>query len=241
MSTALVVFAPGAIISATTLRTVIADVETYINEGIVAADRKTTPWLGPNHVYRPDFFGAPDPHTSLVSGESYFRLKSQDNEKRVFFSSNVNTSSWMQVPGLCATIQVPQSLRAGTWWYRLNLFASFYAYEYGGYGVAGPVVSRCDESQNLAATFGLFSGGLANAGLQGTLRYLYKGSQTSVLNQGAWYTRKQMSMAYASVAVTGSDTVDVGVCVKCEPAGALTTTKIIIVQQGGFLARYFVV
>ncbi len=239
MSLSLVTFGAGAVIDASVMRNRLEAIELYLNEGIVAADRGAA-WLSANHLYRPDFFGAPDPHTSLVSGETYFRTKSQDDAARTFFSANVNTASWMPVPGLCATIQIPQSLRVGATYYRLNIFASFYVYEYGGYGSGTGVDQRCDENENRAASVSLFLGNPSSgAGLDGTLRHVYKGSQTSDYNAGALFPRKQYSMAYSTSLPVAPGTYSLGVACRTLAPGANAVKKHVVFQQGSLMARYF--
>lgn len=236
MSVSITTFASGAVIDATTIRTKISDIETYLNEGMIAADRGSA-WLGANHVYRPDFFGAPDPHTTLTSGESYFRQRSIDDRDRAFTSYYVNTASWLPVPGLNITYQVPETLAQGaSAQYRLMVFASFYVYEYGGNG----------GNYNVAATGGMdedtWKAGAVSLSHDGTHAYggflnIYNGSVSGNYNAGTFYPRKQYTRCFAFAGSPVAGTHNIGISVYNYVPGA-DEWKHIIFQQGNFTLRY---
>lgn len=233
MSLTLTTFASGAVIDATVLRARQASIEAYLNEGTIAADRGTG-WLGANHVYRPDFYGSPNPRTTLTSGESYFRNRDADVANRVFYSWYLgNTDAWFYVPGLTIPVQIPESLIAGSVYYRLVVQASYYVYEYGGDG-SGTEASRS------ALTGLLLDGTLAGA----TVRPLYSGSSMTA-GAGAFrtftYARKQHSFctAYVGGGLIAPGVHHVGVGVKIDTPST-NDSKFVIFQQGNITARYYI-
>lgn len=239
MSTALATFASGASINAATLRGLAVAVETYINEQTLAADRGTN-WLDANHVYRPDFYGAPDPHTTLVSGESYFRNRPIGDEARAYFSYYGYKSSYLPVPGMGVSFCLPETLNNATRQYRCNIRASWACYEFGG-GDLGSM----DDSTVLSANFALMINGTR---MLQTVRPVYKGSRTgSVLDVTAFYVRKQHSVAF-TVEGTGTGALSVGlnhIALGCAPepesldADSNPNSKLIIVRQGNLMVRYW--
>jgi hypothetical protein len=231
MPITLTTFASGAVIDATVLRDRLQTIEKYVNEQLVAGDRGST-WLDANHVYRADFFGGANPHTTLVSGETYYRQKGPGDAERAFFSWFLNnTTGWVQVPWLNVTFQLPEQLDQGTRDYRVEAFTSFYAYEFGGDD------ADLDLSSDNAATFSLMLDGDELSGIN--RRPLYKGSKTGTQQLVALYPRSQVSMAHA---FTSSDLTpgvhNVGVVVQSNAPGVTTKWKHIIVRQGAFILRY---
>jgi hypothetical protein len=221
----------GTPISATVLRDRLQTVETYLNEQILNSDRADE-WMQANHVYRPDFFGGSNPHTTLTTGESYFRSRPIAEERRAFFSYYLGQGPY-PIPGLNATVQIPEDLTGLNYDYRLVVTASFYCYEYGG------ADGNMDESTYEASQFTLLINGVP-ARSDCLERSLYKGSQTATEQASAFYPRKQISMVWGDVS---APTVDVGVNsigVAVMPGTPLSTEwKHIIVQQGNLIARYF--
>lgn len=226
----------NATVNAATLRSKLMEIQHYVNGEIEASDRGTA-WCTANHIYRPDFYGSPDPHTTMVSGENYFRTRGVDPDDRTFFSFYMGTGPYL-VPGLAATIQVPEDLEQGSVYYRLNVFASFNVYEFGGNDGA------MDESTNLAATIHLGTSTNPTAIRDRTLRPVYKGSQTYVNDYVCIYPRKQHSIQWAFAGnVNGLTTPGVqslGLWVKPFIPGALSppSWKHIIFQQANLIARY---
>lgn len=238
MPVSLTNFATGAVISASTLNTRLQEVELYINEQIAAGDRSAN-WLDSNHVYRPDFYGGSNPHTTLVTGESYFRERSIAAERRTFFSYYLGAGPY-PVPGLNATIQVPEDIVANN--YRLVVAASFYVYEFGGTGNSqdGYGMSESHGAGVRAATLDLLINGTP-ARSSHQVRHIYKGSRTSTLQIGAFYPRKQISMVWGDISAptvsVGCNDVGVGVTLLTPPEDS--RWKHIIFAQGNLVARYF--
>lgn len=225
----------GDPINADTLRGLVLDVEKYVNEAIAATDRGSS-WLTSNHVYRPDFYGAPDPRTTLVSGEIAFRSRGLSDPDRAFFTGFLGTGPF-PIPGLNATVQIPETLDAGTYYYRLVMAASFYVYEWGGND------DDMDEytAANQAATFNVSVNGVIQAGSD--IR-LWKGSKSQAYEDVAYYPRKQASVVWASAGMGADLNVgvnNIGIVVSPQPvafSGGAVIYKHIIVQQGNMLARY---
>ncbi len=234
MSLTLTTFASGAVIDATVLRAKLLATETYLNESILAADRGSQ-WLRPNHVYRPDFFGDPNPHSTFPTGESYFRQKSSGDRDRAFFSYYLGTGIY-PIPGLSVPIQVPETLSQGTNRYRLVVRASLYAYDFGGID-SDPA---CDEVSNLAAAIGLWIPNMSPLIPSYLTHYVHKGSQTDITYSGAFYPRKQISFC-ACIVGNGSFPVGVNnVALTVSPfVSATTVWKHLVVTGGNIMARYW--
>lgn len=237
MPTSLTLIPAGATISATTLRARLLELQHYVNEQVAASDRGNE-WCTANHIYRPDFYGAPNPHTTMVSGENYFRERPVDPDYRTFFSFYMGEGPYL-VPGLTATIQVPETLEQGTYYYRLNVFASFYAYEFGGNDGA------MDEQTNLAATVHLGTTTSPIALRDRTNRPIYKGSQTYEQQNVVIFPRKQHSIQWAfpgnATGLTTPGVQSLGLWVKPFIPGTTSpapTWKHIIFQQANLIARY---
>ncbi len=233
MPVVLATFAAGDPIDATVLRALQAQVETYLNEGLVAGDRASG-WMRANHVYRPDFFGAPNPHTTLTTGESYHRTRGASDDDRAFFSWYAGNGPY-PVPGLCATIQVPETLSQGSVYYRTVISGSFYVYEYGG----DDIDPAMDEMTYVSAYMQLRINE-SIVGTQDTYRRLFKGSLCSgATYKGAFYPRKQHSFVHGRA---GSGTIAPGVnniAVTISPlTAAANEWKFIIFQQGNLVVRY---
>ncbi len=240
MSLALATFAPGAVISAATLRGLVSSVETYINEGTLAADRGTL-WMDANHVYRPDFFGAPDPHTTLVSGESYFRNRPIGDDARAYFAYQMGSVD-IPVPGMGVSFTLPETLANATRQYRCFIRCSFAAYEYGG----GDGVM--DNYTNESAKFRLMINGSA---VPQVVRRIFKGSRTNNQQETAFFPRQQHSIVSVQMGTTqtgATNPISVGlnnICLSCAPAvesldaDSKPNSKIIFVQQGNLTVRYW--
>lgn len=233
MALTLTTFASGATIDATVLRSKLAQIEAYVNEGIIATDRDDA-WMSANHLYRPDFFGGANPHTTLVSGESYFRERPLAEERRAFFSYFLGAGPY-PVPGLNATIQIPEALNPASTRYRLLVAVSFYLYEYGG------ADAYLDEDTSRAASVDLLINGVA-ARSNTMVRYIYKGSITSAGQAVAFFPRKQISMVWgdtsAPVAAVGVN--HIGVAISPINPGAPEYWKHLIFVQGNIVCRYFI-
>jgi len=243
MPTSLTLLTAGDPVDASVLMTRSKAIQRYVNETNVAADRAAT-WCSSNHVYRPDFYGAPNPRTVLTCGCTWFRSVGPSVADQWITSFYLGEGPF-PVPGLFATMQFPESLAqpaSNGVNYRLNVFASFYAFEYGGNSTA--VV---DEYTNQGATFhlGAWSAPSAPSAIRDeTSRRIYKGSFTgTATNYIGYYPRKQHSMAYAFAGntkdISTPGVIHVGVW--CKPLRPATPAdpewKHIFVLQRNFIAR----
>ncbi len=230
MPLTLTTFAANAVISAPLIRDRLSKIQRYIDEEVVATDRGTA-WMNANHVFRPDpTFG----HTTLVSGESYFATRGQTDAERSFFSYQLNTGSFISVPGMSVPLEIVESFAQGTYRYRLQIFASFYAYEFGGADVA----SIMNEDTDKAATFAL---GIDATTFGQTNRDVYKGSDTSASQLVATYPRKQITMFWAENDTTylAPGVHHAGVRVGNYVPGGGQSWKHVVLRQGSLVARYF--
>jgi hypothetical protein len=237
MPVTLTTFASGAVINATTLRERLQQAETYVNEEIEQSDRAEG-WMEANHLYRPDFYGGANPHTTLVTGESYWRTRPLAEERRAFFAAYYGGTGPYRVPGLGATIQIPEALNPSGTRYRLVVCASFYAYEFGG---SDAELSEVGAVRS--ATFNFMINGVM-ARTNSCQRDIFKGSKTLTEQAVPFYPRKQISMVYgdtsAPVAQVGCN--NIGVTVNPVGGGGSigTVVKHIIIVQGSMIARYFI-
>ena len=235
MPLSLTTFASGAVIDATVLRARIAAIEDYVNEGSVAGDRAAG-WVTPTHIYRPDFFGAPNPHSRFSTGESIFRTKTADDRFRYMTSYVADSGSWLPVPGLQGSFALTETLSAGTTYYRLVVHASFYVYELGG---GTYTAYPLDEESRNAADVALSLNGTA---FGSSRQNIYS---SSLMSSGqffsAYYPRKQVGMIHGWAGNVDSLAVGVnhfGVVVQ-NNVPAAEGWKHIIFQQGNLLARYW--
>jgi hypothetical protein len=233
MPVTLTTFGPGAVIDASLMRAKLQQVETYVNEGIITTDRADS-WMKPNHVYRPDFYGLPNMHTTMPSGESYFRSRPVAEERRAFFSYYLGGGPY-PVPGINATVQIPEDLRVSvSIKYRLVCAASFYVYEFGG------ADGYMDESTSQACTFDFYING-ESARSSSMVRKLYKGSRTATVQNVAFYPRKQVSLVWGDTSdpVPAVGINNVGIVVNPIDPGAGEEWKHIVFVQSGLVCRYF--
>lgn len=228
----------GDPVDASVLMTRVRSIQRYVNETNVANDRASQ-WCTSHHIYRPDFYGAPNPRTVFTCGCTWFRQVGASVADQWITSFHLGEGPF-PVPGLFASMHFPESLAQGTVHYRLNVWASFYTYEYGGTDV------DVDENSYQAATFhlGAWAAPAAPSDIRDeTQRRLYKGCQTSTYNQQAFFARKQHSMFYAFAGNT-KDVSTPGVVhagVWCKPIRPATPAnpewKHIFVLQRNFVAR----
>tara|TARA_R100001594_G_scaffold59851_2_gene93861 strand:+ start:127 stop:1146 length:1020 start_codon:yes stop_codon:yes gene_type:complete len=82
-------------------------------------------WVDSEHIFKPEFYGSPDPRMTSVSGSTHFRETNSDLSKSALFLNELTGSTWAPVPGLCSRIKLNfESM--------VYISASFYAYEIGG-------------------------------------------------------------------------------------------------------------
>lgn len=234
MSLTLPTFPANSVINATLMQARVTEVERYINEEMIAADRSTL-WMTSNHVYRPDFFvsgtidagGIVHGRTILTSGESSFAMRSDDSATATYWSyylGDTTGNGLFPVPGLCRTIQIPENIYTNAG-HRTRVFASFYVYEYGGDD------GNIDESAALTAgTLDLLVDGVA----QGINKPIHKGTSTGGTNAQCFYSRKQVSFIHALDLNSGIH--DIGVAIS--PTNTSSDEyKHLIGLQGAIIVR----
>lgn len=222
-------FGAGTVISATTVRTKLAAVETYVNEQIANGD-KSAAWVVPNHIFGSSFRGGSNPHSTLTSGESYYRQRTNDASDRSWWSSYLGqpATGWYRIPGLNATIQVPEDVSANGG-HRVRVFGSVYAYEFGG-------VDGVMEEEG--ATCGAMSIGMLDSLGQAVSDItVCKGSSTSVNQAYAFYPRKQVSFLYDQAVDEGIYTF--GLAISPFTPLSADLTKHCVIVQGNIIARYY--
>jgi hypothetical protein len=168
-------------------------------------------------------------------------------ERRAFFSYYLGEGPYL-VPGLTATIQIPETLKPTfPQEYRLVVTASFYVFEFGGAGDTvgtDPYPLYLDEDTYRAAKIDLLING-EPARSNSMVRWIYKGSITGSGQAVAYYPRKQISLTWGDTAspnaVVGCNSIGVAV-LPTEPTmtpNDLPYWKHIVFQQGNLTARYF--
>lgn len=234
MSTALVPVAANAAINATVLRQFVTDVKFYVNEQMIAADRATN-WLTSNHVYRPDFYVEPNPHTTLVSGEAYFRERPVDSEKALYYSQHLSTDSggaFIPILGMGAPVCIPENISTNGG-HRVRLQASLYVYEYGGDDDPA-ATGMSEDTSKIAGTVDLLRNG-SNVGLS---KPFHKGSITGSTDQYvAFYPRKQITFSYSTALNRGLHSLGLGINPAVSPDPGMF--KHCVVVQGYVNVSYF--
>jgi len=120
--------------SASDLHDKIDTLEDFVNYGIDTSYEiqgpgnpiSTDPWVETNHIWAPDFYGAPAPRTELVSSQVHYRRTLNDiiNEG-AHFSAAHSAKSWQYIPGLTASVKLMRDCI-------VDVTASWFAFEYGG-------------------------------------------------------------------------------------------------------------
>lgn len=234
MSTSLTLITANSNINATVLRTLVDEVRLYVNEEVAAADMGAF-FIKPNHVYRPDFFGGTNPHTTLTSGEVYFRNRADDVARAAYYSHYLGEdsgNSFFPIPGMNATIQVPEDINTNGG-HRVRLHGSFYVYEYGG--------NDGTANAGMAESYTIGSAGVIGMLVDGTqvgaLKPFYKGSIDGTEQYRAYYPRKQVSFLWSAALNEGVHTLGVGINPTQPSTDGLT--KHCIVLQGGLNVPYW--
>jgi hypothetical protein len=223
-------FTAGSVISATTIRTKIKAVESYVN-GEIANGDKSAAWMVPNHVFRSDFYGGSNPHSTLTSGQTYYNTRNKADAERSWWSSYLGQppTTHYPVPGLNRCVQIPEDINTNGG-HRVRVFASFYAYEFGGVdGVMNEEPASCG-----AMSFALLNGGSV---IDNMTFMVCKGSSTSADQSYAFYPRKQVTFLTDIVANEGVYNFGIGIA-PFTPLSA-DLTKHCVVVQGTILARYY--
>lgn len=238
MPISLTTIASGASIDATVLRTRSATIERYVNEQVAAGDR-TTNWLDTVHVFAPDFqYGAgAGPRVIMPGGEVAWSERPSDRAQAALFHWK-NQTGYVPVPGLCRTLHYPEAPTAA---FRVSMYATFYAFEYGGAGAA-PILGR-DETDDVAR----FSFFLDGTQASGSTRKIMAASETSSAvsepYSGQIYARKQVSMFHVESGGTFTAPGVHHIEVRCLPiatpaAPSDNDWKHIFVVQGRLLVRH---
>ena len=82
-------------------------------------------WVDSQHIFKPEFYGSPDPRMTAVSGATHFRETNSNLSEHALFNYELTGSTYAPVPGLCARIKLKHDST-------VYINASFYAYEIGG-------------------------------------------------------------------------------------------------------------
>jgi len=231
MSLVLTTFGASDPIDATELRSRNESVRRYVGEGIVAADRAAS-WMTATHVYKPDFFIGAHQRSRKVSGESVYRSRGRDTSNIATFSyylgTAAGTAGLFKVPSLNATLVIPEDISTNGG-HRVRVFASFYAWEFGG--TDNNATGAMLEDAIVGAYFNLSSNGSYN--LRETP--IYKGSQTDLQQRVALYPRKQV------VCIEGFDLnagiYDIGISIRPVDPGS-DLCKHVFVLQGNLVIRW---
>jgi hypothetical protein len=153
-------FSDGNTVVASQVGTVIGDIENFVNVGIGTGELRSATFLRTHHIFKPDFYGAPAPRHRFETAETHYRLSGLDRTDRVTFHPDLAVDTQIPIPGMCATIKVPQECRC-------SIYANCYVYEAGG-NADGNLESSDQEIAQIA----LFLGTTQQAG---TVRRLYPG------------------------------------------------------------------
>jgi hypothetical protein len=238
MPISLTTLAPGAPTSAVALRDLTTQIETYVNEQTVAADR-TTAWLQSVHVFRPDFqYALASREVPMPGGHIFWNTRNSGRTTAQLFSYYQGSDA-ISIPGLSRTIQIPEGIGAD---YAVLVRASFVAYEYGGRANAAGGANPGDSDYGIAsrcATFALQVND--DSPINATARPLYTASDMDIAIPyiSRFLARKQHTILYAIDGTTlgGAGLHDIKIV--CEPvtpsSGELW--KHILVTQGCMIAR----
>jgi hypothetical protein len=222
----------GTDITAAAVEDYIAKIERYLNEGVASGDLDTAAWVDSVHIFKPEFYGAPYPRTKLVSGMAHYYRKTDSIYTAAAFHYNLGRESYVHVPGLQATLKIPDNST------RVNVTASFAAFEWGG-------SDTVDEGSTLSpasvvANFYLYQD---ETQLGHTGRRIYPSGATPTTDEetvlGALVARKQVCMSDSLSFNAGTRTCGVRVGVQFPTiSGALVDWKHVFVLQRNFVVDY---
>lgn len=99
-------------------------------------------WVDSEKIFKPEFYGSPDPRMNAVSGCTHFRETNSDLSNNAVLLHELSGSTYTPVPGLCTRIKLPYDAM-------VYINTSFYAYEIGGIAQA---VSRSMMVNDEAST-----------------------------------------------------------------------------------------
>lgn len=180
-------FTDGTEIESAGIRSKFNSIEEYLNGGIVQGDLANSRWVGPQKIYKPDFYGSPAPRMEAQSGDTHYRHVGDSRSERAVFHGDLDVKTYRGIPGLCATVKNPytQTLRA-------DIVANFFVWEDGGFNA----FSTNPPFAKVAARFAIFVDGSV---VPGTERRMYNSVRSET--DARLYARQQIG-TIASVSLS---------------------------------------
>jgi len=156
MALSLTGFTADTSITAASLISRVADLEDYINGGIVAGDFQTSsPWLEHFQIVGPRFFGAPARRAEMTSCQIAWEYRDPSALQGAVFTDDDMIETYVPVHGLSRTVNI-QPPRAESS-IQVIVKAAWYTYEDGANAPA--VIANTDYESSVAAYFDLFVDG----------------------------------------------------------------------------------
>ena len=119
-------FVTGDSVSSSEIKSQLDSIEDFVNEDITSSDLTTSNgWLTRALIYKPEFYGSPNPRMLAVTGDIYHRKSPAGHADQANFHAMYNTAA-NPVPGLAVTFKVPRDNTL------VSVYCSFHAYESGG-------------------------------------------------------------------------------------------------------------
>lgn len=228
----------GTTITAAAVQGYIETIETYLNEGIASADLQATPgWVQSTHVFKPEFFGSPDPRCELVSGDVHWRKYGDSLYTAAAAHYDLAKGAKVFIPGL----QVSFKLNVAR---TVRVLASFAAFEWGGVGTVNEGAAGSGTVGRVADFYVHQDGVLLDAT---TRRGLFESGQTDPAAPlastdviGALVARKQISYAETNFfASAGQHTMGVYAVLKAPVVtGAAADWRHVFVLQRSIVVDY---
>jgi len=131
--------ASASVLEADHINDTVDTINDFVNKGIGAAELKNAQtysvdsensfekegWVTSKLIYRPEFYGAPSPRMTAVSGQAYYRKRGNSWPEGAVFNADASGADYVAVPGACATIKLRHRAM-------VNIQCSFYMFELGG-------------------------------------------------------------------------------------------------------------
>jgi hypothetical protein len=195
-------FTDTTTILASDIRSKINEIETFVNEGIVQGDLKTsTPWVNTTLVYGPEFYGSPSPRTEMVSGDTWQRFTPRGRENFAIYHGDLTVDTFIPVHGLSATVRNPRDSSVEAF-----VMMAVYAYsqgtESGAYSPYEKRAARLRLQRN-------------DAVVTGTLRKIYAQGSVAARVEGA----ENYSLIAKTTLSPGTHQMSVRISVDDPPAG----------------------
>ena len=111
-------FVDGNVITASDVKTRLQNAEDWVNGGIIDGDTSETGWVKNEHIYGPEFFGAPTPRAVFTTGQTHWRLTQDDKATADVFHEEMR-GAFEPVEGLNATIKLERAsnvIVTASWW-----------------------------------------------------------------------------------------------------------------------------